>query len=465
MTDNASSNGSQTPVFGFILFGGPISGALIRDIRLANELACRGYTVHVWWAMDKSRSLMLDQRIKQHWLFHGLRYWRSAAPIDGRLLNLRDSVGRMFTALYRDHRREHFIQKRPQVLRRTIEGLLCQVRDGVGRDRSLIRRFARQLDNAGVTHVLPMLAVLCPFVQQARPHMDRGIEYLVTFQGYELYVNYARAMGFEDAIYQRFIDTVAASGRPAIGVSEDYCQRVVDDIGLSPDAIRPIPPGVDIPKPIDRYAARQWIKTRWAKGYDPKRPLISYIGRRDTEKGIDLFLYAAAIVRQRGLDLQLVVAGPTLFGNHNIPVLYEIAENLRLPVFWAGHISDEFRTHLFAASTAVVYPSIHREPFGMVPVEAIALGTPAIVPDFGGVRNTIQADDRIAGLRFRTWDSGSLADAIAQIVTDTDRWRQLSANGPAVADYYSIRRLGDRILAHLGLPQTLAASPSISRRP
>ena len=440
------------PVFGFVLLGGPISGALIRDMRLANELASRGFDVHVWWAADRSRSLVLDKRIKQHWLFHGLRYWRSGSLMDGKLKRLRDDVGRLTTALWNDRRREHYLQKRPNVLRGTIEGLLWQVRDGVEKDKSLVRQFASELDAAGVTHVLPMLAALCPFVQAAREQMTREIDYLVTFQGYELYVNYARAMGFEKAIYKRFIDTVAKSGRQAIGVSEDYCQRVCEDIGLSRDAITAIPPGVETHEPVDRKAARAQLETEWGQyGYDASRPLISYVGRRDTEKGIDLFLYAAAIARQRGLDVQVAVAGPTLFGNHNVAVLLEIAENLRLPVLWHRRMTDELRTTLFAASMAVVYPSIHREPFGMVPVEAAALGTPAIVPDYGGVRNTIQAGEKVCGVRFRAWDSGSLANAMADVVTDTEKWEQMSRNGPAVADYYSVKRLGDRVLNHLGL--------------
>ena len=47
-----STSAQSRPVFGCLLFGGPLSGALIRDVRLANELSARGFEVHVWWAMD-----------------------------------------------------------------------------------------------------------------------------------------------------------------------------------------------------------------------------------------------------------------------------------------------------------------------------------------------------------------------------------------------------------------------------
>ena len=46
---------SRQPVLGFVIVGGPLVGAQVRDLRLANELSRRGYPVHVWWAFDQDR--------------------------------------------------------------------------------------------------------------------------------------------------------------------------------------------------------------------------------------------------------------------------------------------------------------------------------------------------------------------------------------------------------------------------
>ena len=91
--------------------------------------------------------------------------------------------------------------------------------------------------------------------------------------------------------------------------------------------------------------------------------------------------------------MQIYVCGPTAFGSTYSKVCRQIAEELRMPVEWCKFVPDELRSALFAASRCVVYPSIHREPFGMVPVEAMAQGTPAIVPDTGGVAGVIRAGD------------------------------------------------------------------------
>jgi glycosyltransferase involved in cell wall biosynthesis len=181
-------------------------------------------------------------------------------------------------------------------------------------------------------------------------------------------------------------------------------------------------------------------------------PLVTFLGRRDTEKGIDLLLYAVTILRRRGVNLQLVVSGPTLFGDHYSQVCRQLAEDLRCPVMWSNKISDDLRSALFAHSRCIVYPSIHREPFGMVAVEALAHRTPAIVPDHGGIAAAIEANGECGGLRFRAWDSGHLAEQIERLLTDDDLHRRLVEAGPRIAEHYSVRNLADRVLAHLGLP-------------
>ena len=142
---------------------------------------------------------------------------------------------------------------------------------------------------------------------------------------------------------------------------------------------------------------------------------MTYLGRQDTEKGIDLLLYAATILRDRGLRFQLAICGPTLFGSHYKMVCRQLAQDLRCPILRANHISDELRSALFFESRCIVYPSIHREPFGMVAAETLAHGTPAVVPDYGGIAGAIEAEGERGGLHFRVWDSGDLADTIARL--------------------------------------------------
>lgn len=441
-----SSSTSRQPVLGFILFGGSLSGAMVRDVRLANECAERGWPVHVWWAMDWSKSTRLHPAIQQHWLFSGLRFrhrhGRAALEVIGRGLN----------KAFDDTARALRLQKRPQIVNRLMNGLMNTLCDGAEHDRAVVRRFAKDLNQTGVTHLLPMLEMLCPWIIAARPHLNCPVKYLLTFQGYELYSTYARAIGREKELYALLRKCVEHSNWPAIAVSGDYLQRVKEDIGVDESKMVAIPPGVPPANRMDRAKAAAVVRSKFEE-FQPDLPTITFLGRRDTEKGIDLLLYAAAMLRRRGYRFQLICAGPTLWGNHYGKICMQIAEELRCPVLWRRFVEDEVRTALFSLSHCVVYPSIHREPFGMVPVEALAHGTPAIVPDLGGVADTIRANGETAGLHFKVWDSGDLANKIAMLFDDSELYARLSQAGPRVAEYYSVKNLADRVLSHIGLPQ------------
>jgi glycosyltransferase involved in cell wall biosynthesis len=151
------------------------------------------------------------------------------------------------------------------------------------------------------------------------------------------------------------------------------------------------------------------------------------------------------------MRFQLAICGPTLWGDHYGRVCRQIAEEVRCPVLWRRFVPDEVRAALFTASRCIVYPSIHREPFGMVAAEAISYGVPAIVPDLGGVQGAVEVDGAAAGLKFKVWDSGDLAEQIGRLLTDDGLRARLVAAGPRVAEHFSIERLGERVLGHLGL--------------
>ncbi|HZT19390.1 MAG TPA: glycosyltransferase, partial [Dongiaceae bacterium] len=169
-------------------------------------------------------------------------------------------------------------------------------------------------------------------------------------------------------------------------------------------------------------------------------------------KGIDLLLYASRLLKERGVKHQLAIAGSAAFGKGYEDVCRSIARHLRLEVSWTRQVSDELRSALYRASRCVVYPSIHREPFGMVATEAMAHGTPVIVPDHGGVGETIRIGGRAGGLAFRAWDSRDLADQLERLLTDDALHAALAAAGPGLAARFSIDAMTDRLLAHMGLP-------------
>ncbi len=439
--------GNREAVFGMFLRGGPLGGAMIRDIRLANELSRRGYRVHAWWAIDRPQHCDLRPEIEQHWLFSGLRYaslpWESPR-------GLKDALGRLASGVCPHNFWVSQAQRRPGTVRALMRALIRRTCEGVDSDVGLVRRLSRELTSAGVTHVLPTMEIFAAWALAARERAQHRFGVLMTFQGYELMVNHVRGCADHDRLVRRLREMAEQSDWPAVVVSEAYRRRVMAELGIPASSLRVIWPGIPRSESLKRADAEAMVG-RILPGYSPDKPLVTFVGRRDAEKGIDLLLYAAALLRQQSVDAQYAVVGPTSCGISYVEACKSIADHLRLDVLWAGETSGEELRALYAASRVVVYPPIHGEPFGMVPVEAMGEGTPAVVPDDGGVSEVIDGNGVTGGLRFRTHDTRSLADAIGKLLTDKALWQKLSQAGPKVAEAYSVERMAGAILEHVGL--------------
>jgi len=83
-------------------------------------------------------------------------------------------------------------------------------------------------------------------------------------------------------------------------------------------------------------------------------------------------------------------------------------------VFTGWLTETELRAASAAADVAVV-PSVY-EPFGLVALEAAALGTPLVVSDTGGLAEIVTNGE--SGLTFPALDAAALADAVTEMLRD-----------------------------------------------
>jgi rhamnosyl/mannosyltransferase len=98
-------------------------------------------------------------------------------------------------------------------------------------------------------------------------------------------------------------------------------------------------------------------------------------------------------------------------------------------VEFLGEVSDQERLRRFAACDAFVLPSVSRaEAFGLVLLEAMAMGRPVVVSDLPtGVRMLVE--DGVTGYRFPPGDSKALAAALRRLAEDPAKARQMGAEG------------------------------------
>ena len=433
----------QAPSFAFVTMGsGDFLGATVRDLALANALHRRGYKVVVYWMMEMNEEIA-DPGIGQRVLCHGTRYHfaRPSALLDR-------VVGSLLFLLPKSFR-VRVVQGRSGYVDRLLGNMVGALYGRPNGDRGLARRLRNLLAEDQVSHVMMSFASIGPLAMEARRMGGHEFDYLLTFQGDEQFAAHAKRLDLLAPFCKLLNETLQESPWPAVAVSADYVDRIVEEMAVPRTALEVVYNGVELPKPDLKPSFS--LLQRVFPGLSRHYPMVVYLGRQDVEKGIDLLLYAVRLLAGRKVPMQLVVCGSTAKGTSYRKVLADLSEHLGLAVFHAGSVPNEVRDSLYAHSHCVVYPSVNREPFGLVVAEAMSHGAPVLVPDYGGIGEVIHQGGKAGGLTFKAWDSGDLARQLERLLVDRTLYRGLVANTRAIAARFSVDNMTNDVLRHLGI--------------
>lgn len=144
---------------------------------------------------------------------------------------------------------------------------------------------------------------------------------------------------------------------------------------------------------------------------------IGIVGRLQRWKRVELAIDAMAAVRTELPQARLVVMGAAEPGlDEDYPAhLRDVARGAGIAeaVDFVGHVPDAADA---MAGLDLLVHCAEVEPFGLVPLEAMARGVPVVVPDEGGPRETVR--DGIDGVRVDPTDTAALAAAIVALGRD-----------------------------------------------
>lgn len=158
------------------------------------------------------------------------------------------------------------------------------------------------------------------------------------------------------------------------------------------------------------------------------QPRIVSVGRLVPRKGFDTLI--RALPRVPGAEL-VIVGGPAHADFAKDPEAQHLqrqAEQLGVAdrVRMLGAVTrDEMPALLRSADVVACTPWY--EPFGIVPLEAMACGVPVVATAVGGIRDTVVDD--VTGRLVPPKDPARLGDAIAALLDDRARRRALGAAG------------------------------------
>jgi glycosyltransferase involved in cell wall biosynthesis len=182
-------------------------------------------------------------------------------------------------------------------------------------------------------------------------------------------------------------------------------------------------------------------------------PVIGYLGRLSSEKGVDILLEACAKVRH--LDYRCVIAGD----GPARAELRDLAGRLGLEqrVDWMGYVNHAEVAKLYSNLHVVVVPSrttpSWKEQFGRVVVESLAAEVPVLVSDSGELPRLVGRTG--GGWVFPENDADALADRLRDVLGRPDLRTMAGRSGATyVRTYLTLdavaSRFADVVLASTG---------------
>ncbi|HZS23508.1 MAG TPA: glycosyltransferase family 1 protein [Gaiellaceae bacterium] len=186
----------------------------------------------------------------------------------------------------------------------------------------------------------------------------------------------------------------SARAAARVVVSSDFVRRrAIERLGLDSDRIRVIPFGID--------------HQRFRPDDEHREPFLLYPARPWPHKNHERLFHAFGLLRRVRPDLRLVLTG----GGHTGQPPRGVEVH--------GQVSGDELVSLYRRASALVFPSLY-EGFGQPPLEAMACGCPVVCSNVASLPEVCGDAARY----FDPHDVDEIADAVLDVLTDPEPWRE-----------------------------------------
>lgn len=177
-------------------------------------------------------------------------------------------------------------------------------------------------------------------------------------------------------------------------------------------------------------------------------PSLLAFGKWGTYKKVEVLLDASAILRSRGVAVDVVVAGSD---SHNaVGYLDGVKERYRgLPgVTFVGYVPEEAIPAMFGSADVAVFPYTSTTGSSGVLHQAGSYGCPVVLPDIGDLAGCVR-DEGFEAATFDAGDPDDLARALRRMLEDPDGLSAMGEANRAAACGIPLADVADWHLAHL----------------
>lgn len=237
-----------------------------------------------------------------------------------------------------------------------------------------------------------------------------------------------------------------------ICASEAIRQMVIGD-GIPAERVVTVHEGID----VERVVATPAVNVHEALWLPHHAPLVGNVAALVPHKGQRYLIEAAHLVMKDIPDTRFVIFGEGELREHLEHLVHEhhLEKHVLLPGFRTDILGCIKGLDLFAMSSVT-------EGLGTSLLDAMACARPIVATNTGGIPEVVE--DGVTGMLVPPRDSAALARVIVQLLSDSDRRRQLAMAGfDRVRERFTVERMVAETMAVYG--QLRAGKPGGPGRP
>jgi len=169
---------------------------------------------------------------------------------------------------------------------------------------------------------------------------------------------------------------------------------------------------------------------------------ILFVGRLEKRKGVGYLLKAYKRVRQEIPNSRLIIVGPgtRLRGKYE----RQVKRSGLKDVVFVGYVSYDELPRYYETADIFCAPAIGWESFGIILLEAMAMGKPIIASNIDGYASLVTHG--VEGLLVPPKDEEMLAQALITLMANESLRREMGARGRVKAADYSWEHIARRVL-------------------
>jgi glycosyltransferase involved in cell wall biosynthesis len=236
---------------------------------------------------------------------------------------------------------------------------------------------------------------------------DYGLPLLATIHATE----YGRNNGIHNDLQARIHQEewrLANQADELIACSRFMANQIRDVFEVSSTKLEVIANGVSVSRLTDGNFDRQAFRREYA---GDREKIVLYVGRLVAEKGIYVVLDAIPKTLEVVPQAKFIAvgSGPALEDARSRAGQEAWTEHM----LFTGFVTDEIRNRLYQVADVAIFPSMY-EPFGIVALEAMALGVPVVSSNAGGLVEVVDPEE--TGVVVEAGSADSLAWGIAHVI-------------------------------------------------